>query len=296
MKILVLGKSGQVASALAALAEQRGITLVVWGRNELNLMVSRDIYPAVMSSGVNAIINAAAYTAVDKAESEPETTLQLNAVAPALIAEAARDMGVPFVHISTDYVFSGDKREPYAEDDQVDPVSVYGRTKAEAERRILAIYSEATILRTAWVFYEHGGNFVKTMLRLGGERTELNVVGDQHGNPTYAGEIAVACFRIVDIALLDRKKTAGIFHFAGSGYTTWYGFAEAIFSEAQKKGCKVPERLVQISSIEYPTPARRPANSRFNCDKIQNLLGIDVPDWRVGLTQCIDRLIKSPNP
>lgn len=290
MKILVLGKSGQVATALAALAEEKGISLTVWGRNELDLMAGEGIRSAVANSGADAIVNAAAYTAVDKAESEPDAAFQLNAYAPALIAEAARDMGVPFVHISTDYVFSGGKDEPYVEDDQVDPVSVYGRSKAEGESRILAAYPAATILRTAWVFYEHGGNFVKTMLRLGGERQELRVVGDQHGNPTYAGDIAAACFRIVDVALVDREKTAGIFHFAGAGYTTWYGFAETIFAEAAKRGWKVPERVIKISTSEYPTPARRPANSRFNCDKIQDVLRIDVPDWRLGLSACLDRL------
>lgn len=290
MKILVLGKSGQVASALAALAEERGVNLTVWGRKELDLMVSEDICPAIMNSGVDAIINAAAYTAVDKAESEPDAAFQLNAHAPALIAEAARVMGVPFVHISTDYVFSGGKDEPYVEDDQVDPVSVYGRSKSDGESKILAAYPAATILRTAWVFYEHGGNFVKTMLRLGGERQELRVVGDQHGNPTYAGDIADACFRIVDVARIDRAKASGIFHFAGAGYTTWHGFAETIFEEAMKRGWKVPERVVEISTAEYPTPARRPSNSRFNCNKIQELLGSEVPDWRIGLSACLDRL------
>lgn len=290
MKILVLGKSGQVASALAELAEERGVNLTVWGRKELDLMVSEDICPAIMNSGVDAIVNAAAYTAVDKAEGEPDAAFQLNAHAPALIAEAAHDMGVPFVHISTDYVFSGGKDEPYVEDDQVDPVSIYGRSKSDGERKILAAYPAATILRTAWVFYEHGGNFVKTMLRLGGERQELRVVGDQYGNPTYAGDIADTCFRIVDVARIDRAGASGIFHFAGAGYTTWHGFAETIFEEAMKRGWKVPERVVKISTAEYPTPARRPSNSRLNCNKIQELLGSEVPDWRIGLSACLDRL------
>ncbi|GES52432.1 NAD(P)-dependent oxidoreductase [Rhizobium sp. NBRC 114257] len=290
MTLLILGKNGQVATALAELAKERGLEWVAWGRGELDLSDLDKTYAAIMKSGASAVVNAAAYTAVDKAESEAASAMRLNADVPAIIARAARELDVPFVHISTDYVFSGDKTTPYTEDDAISPISTYGLSKAEGEKRVREVYSAATILRTAWVFHESGSNFVKTMLRLGRERKELRVVADQHGNPTYAGDIALACLKIVEIAKARSRNVAGTFHFAGRGYTTWHGFAEAIFAEAAAHGWAVPDRVTAISTAEYPTPARRPANSRFDCNRIASVLEIEAPHWRDSLAHCLQRL------
>lgn len=293
MKVLVLGKSGQVATALAVAGKSitDGLEIENWGRQQLNLLDVHDVYGKVLQSGAGAVINAAAYTAVDNAENEEVEATILNARAPAEVARAARAMNIPFVHLSTDYVFSGKKETPYVETDPVDPLSVYGRTKAEGESRVADAYPDATILRTAWVFHETGGNFVKTMLRLGLEREELRVVMDQHGSPTYAGDIAEACLRIVAKTAAGQLGTSGIFHFSGSGHTTWYDFAVEIFAQAARLGVKVPASVLPIKTSDYPTLATRPANSRFDCKKINDDLGIAPRDWRPALAECIERIV-----
>ncbi|MCM2458009.1 dTDP-4-dehydrorhamnose reductase [Rhizobium sp. CG4] len=295
MKVLVLGKSGQVATALVSARKgvPTGWNVEAWGRQQLNLSDVGGIYERVVRSGAAGIINAAAYTAVDKAEREATEAAMLNSEAPAEVARAARQMNIPFVHISTDYVFSGDKSTPYVETDPIGPVSVYGRTKAEGESRVMQAHPGATILRTAWVFHEHGTNFVKTMLRLGREREEIRVVADQYGNPTYAGDIANACLQIIAKTAAGESGTGGIFHFSGSGHTTWHGFAVEIFTQAARLGLKVPACVLPITTADYPTPARRPANSRFDCTKIHNDLGIVPPDWRPALASCIEYVIKA---
>lgn len=292
MKVLVLGRSGQVATALAQASARlpAGWTIETWGREQFDLDDVDSVFERVSHSAADAVINAAAYTAVDKAEMEEDAAFRLNAEAPGEAARAAAAKRIPFIHISTDYVFSGQKTEPYVETDPVDPLSAYGRSKAEGEVRVMAAYPQATILRTAWVFHEHGGNFVKTMLRLGRERDELRVVADQHGSPTYAGDIADACLAILQRVASGAKNTGGVFHFAGDGYTTWHGFATEIFAQGARLGFKCPQSVLAITTADYPTPAKRPANSRFDCSKIHTELGIAAPHWRAALSTCLERL------
>jgi len=290
MRVLVLGKHGQVATALSQLSGEGDAEIVSFGRQELNLADLKHIYSRIMESGASAIVNAAAYTAVDKAETDAETAMKLNAEAPAVAARAARDLRVPFIHLSTDYVFSGEKTSPYVENDPISPTSVYGLSKAEGEMRVSEVYPAATILRTAWVFHESGNNFVKTMLRLGCERKEVRVVADQYGSPTYAGEIAAACMKIVDIARTEPTLAAGTFHFAGEGYATWYALAKAIFADAAARGWNVPQSVLPIRTSDYPTPAKRPANSRLDCSKIAAELGVEASPWRDSLKICLDRI------
>lgn len=293
MTILVLGRSGQVATALLSAARKRGLPMIAWGRADLNLNVSAEVHDRILGSGASAIINAAAYTAVDKAEDDEAAAMRLNAEAPGIMARASQALSVPFIHISSDYVFSGDKAGAYVEDDRVDPLSAYGRSKAAGEAAVMANNPAATILRTAWVFHESGGNFVKTMLRLGQERPELRVVADQHGNPTYAGDIAEACLDILALDTDKRAASAGVFHFAGRGDTTWHGFAQAIFEKAATLGLVVPHNVLAITTSDYPTPAKRPANSRFDCSRIQEKLGLAVPAWDTSLEKCLTILARN---
>lgn len=293
MKVLILGKSGQVATALAQAGAglPAGSQVEAWGRDQLDLADVANVFDRLMQSGAGAIINAAAYTAVDKAESDEDAAVRLNAEGPAQAARAARALNIPFVQISTDFVFSGNKASPYIETDALNPLSAYGRSKVLGEQLVIAAHEGATILRTAWVFHEHGGNFVKTMLRLGRERDELRVVADQHGSPTYAGDIASACLKIIEKAAAGDSKAQGVFHFSGAGSTTWYGFALEIFGMAAELGYPAPKSVVAVGTAEYPTPATRPANSRLDCGKIERELGIAPPDWRVALKACVASIV-----
>ena len=232
------------------------------------------------------MINAAAYTAVDRAESEVEAAFRLNRDVPAEAARACAALGVPFVHFSTDYVFDGSKPEPYVESDPVSPASVYGRSKAEGEEAVRAAGGAGAIVRTSWVYSAFGSNFVKTMLRLGREREEVGVVADQLGRPTWAEDCARGALLLAQALLAGRAEAAGVFHLAGEGDATWADFAEAIFEErpAADRG---PTRVRRITTADYPTPARRPANSRLNTDKLQRTLGWRPGPWRAGLRACL---------
>lgn len=285
--IIALGGRGQVATALARLG------IACFGSDRLDL---RD--PAAVSAffrtgagaRAHAVINAAAYTAVDKAESEPEQAALLNHHAPALLAEETARLGIPLVHISTDYVFDGQKVGPWVEDDPIAPMGVYGQTKADGEAAIRARNPQHIILRTAWVFSEDGNNFVKTMLRLGESRDVLGVVADQRGCPTDAADIAMTC-RAVIHRLAAGQGTFGTFHYAGAPDITWHGFAEAIFDRAARFGLRKPV-VNAITTADYPTPARRPANSVLSCQKIFDHFGIQPSDWQSGLDRVIGSLMK----
>ncbi|MBJ3775288.1 dTDP-4-dehydrorhamnose reductase [Acuticoccus mangrovi] len=288
MRCLVIGRSGQVATALveraAAHTGPSAADVVALGRPDLDLCRPESIAAAISRVEPDVVVNAAAYTAVDQAESEPEAAAALNAAGPAALAGLCAAADIPLVHLSTDYVFDGTLDRPYREDDPIAPASVYGRTKAEGEAAVMAAGGRALVLRTAWVYSPFGKNFVKTMLRLGAERDRLRVVSDQVGNPTSALDIADAVLRLA--AMRDGWGSGGeILHLAGTGETSWHGLAEAIFA-----GTAAPPVVEPIPTSAYPTPARRPANSRLDTTRLAERYGIVLPPWRESLAVTLDRL------
>ena len=287
--ILVFGRSGQLARELAKLGAPRGLELDFAGRTDFDLAHGDDPARLIEARAPAAVINAAAYTAVDRAESEPEAAFRLNRDVPAAIARACAERDTPLVHISTDYVFDGTKAEPYVEGDPVCPISVYGRSKAEGEAAVLQSGARAGVLRTAWLYSAFGSNFVKTMLKLAQTRPEISVVDDQVGRPTWAEDSAGGALRLVQ-ALLDRDdRASGVFHLSGEGDATWADFAEAIFEESALRGGPRPA-VRRITTAEYPTPARRPANSRLDCSRITEILDWRTRPWRGSLAACFDNL------
>lgn len=277
--ILVFGKTGQVATEIARLAPDAQCI----GRDRADLADPDACRDLILDLAPSGIINAAAYTAVDRAEKDERLATRINGEAPAAMAQAAARLGVPLVHISTDYVFDGAGGTPFAPGDPTAPLGVYGRSKLLGEQGVVAAGGTTAILRTSWVFSAHGTNFVKTMLRLGAERAELNVVADQIGGPTPASAIARACLSMVAQLRNDPDK-AGIYHFAGTPDTSWAGFARAIMAQAGLR-CGINE----IPSSAYPTPARRPLNSRLDCTTLDRF-GLTRPDWRAGLAQVIHEI------
>lgn len=289
--VLVVGRSGQVATELVRLGEIAGRTVVALGREDgLDLAAADSVPRALESIAPSLAINAAAYTAVDRAESDTEAARALNALGPGRLAEACAAAGIPLIHLSTDYVFDGGKQGPWREDDPVAPLGTYGRTKAEGEALIRAATPQHVILRTSWVFAGHGGNFVRTMLRLGREREALTIVADQHGGPTPAADIASACARIAARLLSGRDDGYGTFHYSGAPAVSWFDFAEAIFAAAARHGYR-PPRLSPIPSSAYPTPAPRPANSVLDCSRIERVWGIAQPDWRPAMERAVADLV-----
>jgi dTDP-4-dehydrorhamnose reductase len=295
MRVLVVGRGGQVATELRVRLPAAGHQVTALGPPELDLARAETIADALDRFRPEAVVNAAAYTAVDRAEEEPERAFAVNAAGPGLLGEAARARGgIPVLHLSTDYVFDGTKGAPYTEADPPSPAGAYGASKLEGERRLHAAQPRATTLRTAWVCSPHGSNFVKTMLRLGRERPELRVVADQRGAPTFADDLADAA-----AALLPRLAAApagdpafGVFHLAGAPHTTWHGFAAAILAGGEARGLLRPPapRLVAIATADYPTRARRPADGRLDCGRAAAVLGLHAPDWRAGLDRCLDAI------
>lgn len=287
--ILVLGRNGQVASELNKLGAPDGYALAFAGREDFDLMAGADPCPLLDRHAPAAVINAAAYTAVDKAESEPEAAFRLNRDAPGEFAAACAGRGVPFIHFSTDYVFSGDKPEPYVEDDPIAPQSVYGRSKAEGEAKVAEAGGRSVILRTAWVYSAFGANFVKTMLRLAETRDRLGVVADQLGRPTWAEDCARGALHVAQAMIAGEAKAKGVFHLSGAGDATWADFAEAIFDLSDAHGGPRP-KVDRITTADYPTPAKRPANSRLNCNKIAADLGWRTRPWRDSLAACFKEM------
>lgn len=276
MTFLVFGRTGQVATELAALPD----TLCL-GRDSADLGDPAACAAAIKLHAPRAVINAAAYTAVDGAETDADTAQTVNADAPAAMAQACADLGIPFVHISTDYVFDGTGTAPWTPDAPTGPQNVYGRTKLAGEMAVRAAGGVHAILRTSWVVSAHGANFVKTMLRLGADRDALTVVGDQIGGPTPARDIAAACHTIAR-HLIDDANTSGTYHFSGTPDCSWADFARAIHSAAGL-ACDVTD----ITTADYPTPAARPANSRLDCSSLETTFSIVRPDWRDGLAKIL---------
>ncbi|MCF7779659.1 dTDP-4-dehydrorhamnose reductase [Sulfitobacter sp. M220] len=283
MRILVFGRSGQVATELRALHSD-AIQITALSRADADLTDPAACAEAINAHGPDAVINAAAYTAVDKAESDVETAHLINAVSPAAMARACAARDIPFVSISTDYVFSGAGDTPWTPADPTDPQSAYGRTKRAGELEITEVGGRYAVLRTSWVFSAHGNNFVKTMLRLGSERDALTIVADQIGSPTGAAEIAQAGVTIAK-TLVSEPAKSGTYHFSSAPDTSWADFARAIFNAAN-----IPCFVTDIPSSEYPTPAKRPMNSRLDCSVTEAAFGLSRPDWRDSLTHILTQL------
>ena len=290
MRILVTGKNGQVGWELQALAKASQHEWLCCDRSNLDISNQADVDRVVDDFAPDIVINAAAYTAVDKAESDKDAAFAINAQGAAFLAVACQRNGAALLHISTDYVFAGDNDLPYVESDEVGPTGVYGASKLAGEIAIAEHCSRHIILRTAWVFGSHGNNFVKTMIRVAQTRDTLGVVADQHGAPTSAEGIAKALINIAERAHKDDIEW-GIYHFSGKPFTTWHGFAEAIFAGAVKRGIVPYDVTVSaISTADYPTPAQRPANSRLNCNKITQGLSIEPDDWNRQLGKVLDAI------
>ncbi|HEY8381971.1 MAG TPA: dTDP-4-dehydrorhamnose reductase [Microvirga sp.] len=295
MRILVTGTEGQVARSLAERGPAHGATVALVGRPDLDLADPARVEAAIRARGGDVVVNAAAYTAVDQAESEPALAEAINGAGAGAVAAAAAALGIPVVHLSTDYVFDGSLDRAYRETDPVQPLGAYGRSKLEGERAVAA-HADHAILRTAWVYSPFGKNFVRTMLRLAGDRDEVSVVADQQGSPTAALDIADAVIAVAR-NLAERRDPAlrGLFHMTGSGDTTWAGFATAIFAESAARGGP-SARVRPIATAEYPTPARRPANSRLDCAKLAAVHGVTLPDWRLSTADCVRRLLDDTSP
>lgn len=294
MKLLVLGAGGQVGRDLCRLRWPDGYRLVALDRDGIDIADGDAVFGLVERERPDCVINAAAYTAVDRAESEPDAAWAANCSGPANLAAACLEAGIPLLHLSTDYVFDGTKAGPYREEDPVNPLGVYGKSKEAGDRAIREALPAHVILRTAWVYSPHGHNFVKTMLRLGAERPVLRVVADQTGSPTSAADIAGAIREVVRHIDAD-KPCWGTYHFTGAGAVTWHGFAEAIFAEAAPWRGPRP-RVEAIATSEYPTPARRPANSVLDCAKIGEAYGIAPRPWRAALADVVRELFDGRNP
>lgn len=286
MRALVFGSTGQVARELRRAASELGIEATFLDRAAADLADPEACAAAVRAASADVVVNAAAYTAVDKAEDEPELATLVNGTAPGAIAAACAGKGVPFLHVSTDYVFDGAAGRPWREQDPTGPLGAYGRSKLAGERAVVAGAPDHVILRTAWVFSAHGANFVKTMLKVGKGRPQMRVVGDQHGCPTGAADIAGALWTIAEDWSRGRGR-AGVFHYAGAPATTWAGFAEEIFA---RTGWSERPEVTEISTADWPTKAVRPANSVLDCAAIGAAYGIAQPDWRLALDEVLEEL------
>lgn len=292
--VLIFGRAGQVAYALLKAAPSDLIARSA-GRPEVDLTDGQSVRDCIAEHAPMLIINAAAYTAVDRAEEEPELAYAINADAPRAMAEEAALRGIPLVHYSSDYVYSGEKQQPYIEDDEVGPLNVYGRSKLAGDQAIIASGAEHVILRTSWVYGSRRQNFLLTMLRLGGEQKHLEVVDDQVGCPTSANFIAETTWEITRTMLNatanERKQISGVFHLACCGATTWFGFAERIFCEARSRNILLKvESLLPIGSEEYPTAAKRPRYSVLDCKKLERTFGVRAPDWKDALSSTMNEL------
>lgn len=298
MKILLTGKTGQVGFELERSLKGLGEIIAV-DRNQMDLSDLDQVRDVIRSVKPDLIINPAAYTAVDKAESEPELAMRINGLAPGVMAEEAQKLGAAMIHYSTDYVFDGTKKSPYTEEDAPNPQSVYGRTKREGEIAVAEACEAHWILRTSWVYGVHGGNFLKTILRLAQERETIRIVADQIGAPTWARTIA----RVTTAALESQEAvfkhiaaTAGIYNLCAGGETTWHGYARHVVTQAGIQGLALKlsvDAIAPIPTTAYPLPAPRPANSRLTTEKLQTMAQLKLTDWSADLDICLSELIRN---
>lgn len=293
LNVLIAGRGGQVARALAGSVPVNSVNAICLGRPELDIRDAGSIARAVEAAAPDLVINAAAYTAVDQAETEQDEARLVNAAGAGALAKAAADCGAAILHLSTDYVFNGEKRSPYVETDPVDPLGAYGRSKLEGEQAVAAANSHSVILRTAWVYSPWGKNFAKTMLRVAEARDELSVVHDQQGNPTSAADIAAALWGIAcQYADNPASLVSGAFRMTAAGEGSWAEFAEEIFAISAAVGGP-SAHVKRITTAEYPTPTRRPANSRLDCFQLRAVYGIELPDWRQSTRNVVEELVRT---
>ncbi len=289
MRVLVTGAGGQLGQDVAAQLREQAIDVVALNRQQLDLAQPEQIARRLEESAPDWIVNCAAWTAVDAAEQETQQAFAINRDAVRNMVACANGIGARLLHVSTDFVFSGRSQRPYREEDPAEPLGVYGRSKREGELAVLSSPAH-TVLRTAWLYGARGRNFVKTMLRLAGERDELRVVNDQVGSPTWTQDLAGA------IVVLIRQDASGLYHFANAGETSWHGFACAILDEARRQGFPVrAQRVMPIATSEFPTPAARPAYSVLSTEKIQRLLPAPIRDWRTALRLMLEELKQCPH-
>ncbi|RYE28623.1 MAG: dTDP-4-dehydrorhamnose reductase [Hyphomicrobiales bacterium] len=291
LRIAVTGWTGQVVCAMLERVPV-GVEVIALRRPDLDLAIPRTVAPALRAAKPDVIVNTAAYTAVDQAESEPELAMRVNGEAAGEAARAAAALGIPMIQLSTDYVFDGALDRPYREDDATGPISAYGASKLAGEQAVAAATDNHAILRTAWIYSPFGKNFVKTMLRLTETRDEVGVVADQAGSPTSALDIADAIFAVARNLTSRKDETSlrGVFHMSAAGEAVWADVAEAIFAERERQGGK-PVVVNRIATVDYPTPARRPANSRLDCGKLALAHEIRLPEWQGSLRLCVARLL-----
>ncbi len=295
MRVAVTGQAGQVVTSLIERGAAAGHEIIALGRPLLDLADPASVVRVLEAAAPDVIVSAAAYTAVDKAETERDLAYAVNGAGACAVAQAARALGVPLVHVSTDYVFDGTLDRPYLESDPTGPTGVYGASKLAGEQAVLATHDNSAIVRVAWVYSPFGGNFVKTMLRLAADRDEVSVVADQVGNPTSALAISEAILQIATNMVSDSSPALrGVFHMTAQGEASWADFAEAIFAASAARGG--PSASVRrIGTVDYPTPATRPANSRLDCGRIARVHGVTLPDWRTSLDAVMDRLQPASN-
>lgn len=285
MRILVAGANGQVGHSLCQRLKEYPWEVIALTRNEFDITNVDIVNRTVEQYRPNIIINCAAYTAVDKAEQEQTLAFAINRDGPAYLASAANEVDAVIIHLSTDYVFDGNAHENYTEADPTNPQGIYGASKLEGEKALASANKKHIILRTAWVFGEHGNNFVKTMIRLGSNRDTLGIVADQEGGPTYAGDIANALITIVESISNNSEIPWGVYHYSGTPHTNWYEFSRRIFDEVEQASLynKPVPTLNPITTADYPTPAKRPANSKLDCTKIEQAFGIKPSNWQAAL-------------
>lgn len=290
LRVAVTGRGGQVVSSLIA-RSPNNIEIIALGRPQLDLTRRETVIQSLQKSKCDVIINAAAYTAVDKAEIDLDIAMRVNSDGAGYVAEAATELGAPLIHISTDYVFDGVTQRPYREEDAPNPTGAYGRSKLEGESQVSDNCANHTIIRTSWVYSPYGHNFVKTMLRLGETREEIAVVSDQIGAPTSALDLADGLLTIATRMIADHSQDLrGLFHMTGEGQASWADFAEVIFQVSAQYG-RHPVRVKHITTNDYPTAAHRPANSRLDNAKLLRIYGFSLPNWRSSVDECVRRLL-----
>jgi dTDP-4-dehydrorhamnose reductase len=291
MKHVIIGSNGQLGRDLVRKAQNEGMEILPLDLPRFNLTDPTAIEKWLQPVDLSVVINAAAYTDVDRAEQESDSAFAVNRDGPSYLAARCEEINVPLIHISTDYVFDGRKKGAYLESDPVCPLGVYGRSKAEGESEIRKCLREHIIIRTSWLYGAHGNNFVKTMLKLGRDKEIIRIVADQYGCPTYAADLADAIFLIAEQIEKGSNSNWGTYNYCGKGETTWHGFADTIFEIAKKYDSFTVKELLSISTAEYPTPASRPANSVLDCSKIGKTFGIEPRSWRESLAEMIEKLL-----
>lgn len=290
INILVTGANGQVGNEVVQQGQQRGHKITAFKRSDLDITDKQAVHDVVSACAPQVVINAAAYTAVDRAEQEPELAYAVNRDGPYYLAMACQQHNIPLLHLSTDYVFDGKQSEPYREQDAISPLGVYGDSKWQGEQQVRQHSSKHLILRVSWVFSRHGNNFVKTILRLARERELLKIVADQYGCPTYAGDIANVLLTLTEKAAFSPDSAWGTYHYCGLPAVSWYEFAEKIIESANHYETLMVKEVLPITTTEYPTPAQRPANSVLDTGRLQEVFGLNPPDWQQGLIETIKAL------